>query len=96
MAVKPESPKNNTIWVKTETAIGTAYLSSTAPESHAVGEVAPTGEYREIKDNMLSTEAFAKDEIGWYQTKDNLWKSMIDANAYTPESYPAGWEKVTE
>jgi len=45
---------------------------------------------------MLSTEAFAKDEIGWYKTKDNLWKSTIDANVYTPETYPAGWEKYTE
>ena len=36
---QPESPNNNTIWVKTETAIGTAYLSPTAPESHAVGDV---------------------------------------------------------
>lgn len=59
-------------------------------------EIAAPGEYREIKDNMLSTEAFAKDEIGWYQTKDNLWKSLIDANVYTPETYPAGWEKYTE
>ena len=59
-------------------------------------EIAPEGEYREIKDNMLSTEAFAKGEIGWYKTKDNLWKSTIDANVYTPESYPNGWEKVED
>ena len=36
---QPENPKNNTIWVKTETAIGTAYLSPTAPEIPAVGDV---------------------------------------------------------
>ena len=59
-------------------------------------EVAAEGEYREIKDGMLSTEAFAKGEVGWYQSKDNLWKSLIDANVYTPETYPAGWEKYTE
>ncbi len=58
-------------------------------------EVAAPGEYREIKENMLSTEAFAKGEIGWYGTKDNLYKSLIDANVYTPDTYPAGWEKVT-
>ena len=57
-------------------------------------EIAAPGEYREIKDGMLSTEAFAKDEIGWYQTKDNLWKSLIDKNVWTPEAHPAGWEKV--
>lgn len=58
-------------------------------------EIAPVGEYREIKDNMLPTEAFALDEIGWYKSKDNLWKSLIPANTYTPETYPSGWEKVT-
>ena len=52
--------------------------------------------YREIKDGMLPTEAFALGEIGWYQTEDNLWKSTIDANTYTPVTYPAGWEKYTE
>ena len=59
-------------------------------------EVAKEGEYREIKDNMLSTEAFAKDEIGWYQTETNLYKSLIDNNVWTPNTYPTGWEKVEE
>lgn len=58
-------------------------------------EIAAPNEYREIKDNMLPTEAFALDEIGWYKEKDNLWKSLIAANTYTPDSYPAGWEQVT-
>ena len=57
-------------------------------------EVAKPGEYREIKAGMLSTEAFAMGEIGWYQTKDKLYKSLIDNNTYTPDSYPAGWEVV--
>lgn len=57
-------------------------------------EVAPQGEYREIKANMLPTEAFALGEIGWYKSKDNLYKSLIAANTYTPDSYPSGWEKV--
>lgn len=55
-------------------------------------EIAASGEYREIKDNMLSTEAFALGEIGWYQNKSNLWKSLISNNVWTPTSYPAGWE----
>ena len=59
-------------------------------------EVAKPGEYREIKANMLPTEAFDEGETGWYQTKDNLYKSKIPNNVYTPESYPDGWEKVTE
>ena len=58
-------------------------------------EVAEIGEYREIKDGMLSTEAFALGEIGWYKAKDNLYKSLIAANVYTPDTYPSGWEKVT-
>ena len=58
-------------------------------------EVAEIGEYREIKDNMLPTEAFKYDEVGWYKTKDNLWRSKLEANTYTPETYPNGWEQVT-
>ena len=58
-------------------------------------EIAAPDEYREIKEGMLPTEAFALGEIGWYQKKDNLWKSLIPDNTYTPESYPAGWEQVT-
>ena len=57
-------------------------------------KIAAPGEYREIKDNMLPTEAFALDEIGWYQTEDNLYKSLIANNVYTPAAYPLGWEKV--
>lgn len=36
--------------------------------------------------------AFAKDEYGWWN--DTLYKSLMDANVYTPEQYPAGWEVV--
>lgn len=57
-------------------------------------EIAAPGEYRQIQDGMLSTEAFSKGEIGWYQSEDNLYRSLIDANIWTPESYPDGWEKV--
>ena len=57
-------------------------------------EIAEPGEYREIKDGMLSTEAFALGEIGWYQEKSNLYKSLMENNVYTPVAYPAGWEKL--
>ena len=57
-------------------------------------EIAPAGRYREIKAEMLPTEAFALGEIGWWLTEDNLYKSLIEGNVYTPDSYPAGWEKV--
>ena len=57
-------------------------------------EVAMPGEYRQIKENMLPTEAFSLGEIGWWQEEDNLYKSLINANVYTPISYPAGWEHI--
>lgn len=36
---RPEAPKNNTIWVNTETSIGRAYFAPTAPESPATGDL---------------------------------------------------------
>ena len=48
--------------------------------------------YRIIPTTITVGTAFAKDELGWW--KDVLYKSLIDANVYTPEQYPAGW--VTE
>lgn len=48
--------------------------------------------YRIIPTTITAGTAFAKDELGWW--KDVLYKSLIDANVYTPEQYPAGW--VTE
>lgn len=35
--------------------------------------------------------AFAKDELGWW--KGEVYRSLIPSNVYTPEQYPAGWEK---
>ena len=36
--------------------------------------------------------AFSKDETGWWNGM--LYKSLRDANTYTPEQYAAGWELV--
>lgn len=36
--------------------------------------------------------SFALGEIGYWG--DTLYKSLIDANVWTPELYPAGWEKL--
>lgn len=49
--------------------------------------------YRIIPETITVGTAFAKDECGWWE--DNLYKSLIEANVYTPTSYPTGWEKVT-
>lgn len=48
--------------------------------------------YRIIPETITVGTAFAKDELGWWG--DELYKSLIDTNVYTPAIYPAGWEKV--
>lgn len=50
--------------------------------------------YRTIPEVITAGTAFAKDECGWW--KGELYKSLIPANVYTPEQYPAGWEKQLE
>jgi hypothetical protein len=48
--------------------------------------------YRIIPETITVGTAFAKDELGWWG--DELYKSLIDTNVYTPAIYPTGWEKV--
>ena len=48
--------------------------------------------YRIIPKTITVGTAFAKDELGWWG--EDLYKSLIDANVYTPVAYPAGWEKI--
>lgn len=48
--------------------------------------------YRIIPETITSITAFALDEYGWWN--DALYKSLINANVWTPEAYPAGWEVV--
>lgn len=48
--------------------------------------------YRIIPEVITSTLAFAFDEIGWWG--DKLYKSLLDANVWTPEQNPTGWEEV--
>lgn len=45
---------------------------------------------RVIPDVISAAEAFALDELGWWDGA--IYKSLIAANVYTPEQYPAGWE----
>ena len=54
------------------------------------GDIAYKQGYRIIPDTITAGTAFAKDECGWWG--DVLYKSLIDANVYTPAQYPAGWE----
>lgn len=45
---------------------------------------------RVIPDVISAAEAFALDELGWWD--GGIYKSLIAANVYTPAAYPAGWE----
>jgi hypothetical protein len=47
---------------------------------------------RIIPETITAGLAFAKDELGWW--KDVLYRSLLDANTWTPEAYPTGWEIV--
>ena len=46
--------------------------------------------YRVIPKVITAGLAFSLGEIGWWG--DTLYRSLMDANVYTPEVYPAGWE----
>ena len=50
--------------------------------------------FRFIPETITVGTAFAKDECGWWN--DVLYKSLLDANVYTPDAYPAGWEIITK
>lgn len=47
---------------------------------------------RIIPDADPAGTAFAKGEQGWRE--DTLYESLIDANVWTPEQYPAGWASI--
>lgn len=47
---------------------------------------------RIIPANITATEQFAKGERGWWH--DSLYESLIDANVWTPDAYPAGWQLI--
>ena len=57
-------------------------------------EITLAGEYRVIPEVISASEAFALGERGWW--KNRLYESLIQANVYTPDVYPAGWKEVTE
>lgn len=48
---------------------------------------------RIIPETITAGTAFAKDELGWWG--DTLYKSLLDANVWTPSQNASGWEKVT-
>lgn len=48
---------------------------------------------RIIPETITVGLSFALGELGWWDGK--VYKSMLAANVYTPEQYPAGWEEQT-
>lgn len=50
--------------------------------------------HRIIPETITAGTAFALDELGWWG--DVPYRSLIAANVYTPEQYPAGWEMANE
>lgn len=47
---------------------------------------------RVIPETITVGLAFAKDELGYWG--EDLYKSLVDANVYTPEQYAPNWERV--
>lgn len=49
---------------------------------------------RIIPEVITVTTAFAKDELGYWKADGKTYKSLLDANVYTPAAYPQGWEEI--
>lgn len=47
---------------------------------------------RIIPETFTAAQAFALDELGWWN--GHIYRSTIAANVYTPTQYAAGWELV--
>lgn len=71
-------------WVPGETGTESLYTSLEIGENGYLNWQQPTG----------SHDAYNTGDIVNY--KGELYKSLIDGNAWTPDVYPAGWEKYTE
>ena len=48
--------------------------------------------YRIIPETITVGLQFSGGELGWWDGK--LYRSLRDANVWTPAAYPAGWEEV--
>lgn len=47
---------------------------------------------RIIPETITAENPFSKDEIGWWENK--RYRSLVDANVWTPTAYPEGWEEI--
>lgn len=48
--------------------------------------------YRIIPETITVTTAFSEGEYGWWG--DELYRSKVNSNVYTPAVYPDNWEKI--
>ena len=71
-------------WIPGETGTESLYTKITLNGSGYPIWQQPTGAH----------DAYNRDDV--VEFKGVLYKSLIDGNVYSPETYPAGWEKYTE
>lgn len=57
-------------------------------------EIAYHNGIRIIPEIITATTAFEKDELGYWKADGKTYKSLLDANVYTPAAYPQGWEEI--
>lgn len=49
---------------------------------------------RIIPEIITVTTAFSLNELGYWEADGKTYKSLINANVYTPAAYPQGWEEM--
>ena len=58
-------------------------------------EVAKPGEIPVWKQPTGAQDAYNKgDKVHYPTASDPVYESLIDANVYSPEAYPAGWKQI--
>ena len=58
-------------------------------------EVAKPGEIPVWRQPTGAQDAYNKGDKVWYPDLDtSVYESLIDANIYSPDAYPAGWSKL--
>lgn len=59
-------------------------------------EVAKPGEIPVWRQPTGAQDAYNKGDRVWFPEKDTtIYESLIDANVYSPEAYPAGWKEIS-
>ena len=56
-------------------------------------EIAYHNGIRIIPEVITAATAFALGELGYFEADGKVYKSLIEANVYTPAAYPQGWEE---